>query len=155
MNQAEERLSSTASAQKSLEAIRNGDAGLNDKRKNILARVPNSNEWAALKRDSVTIKDIAYLSAATKHEFALLRGKKNDSIFHGVEQDCNFNEELLSLLKIGKLRLIAHTHPDYGMIEPSADDRAFLRYIGQSDSIIISYITGVERRFFANIFDEL
>jgi len=28
-----------------------------------------------LKKDTISIKDIAYLSAATHHEFALLRGK--------------------------------------------------------------------------------
>ena len=59
------------------------------------------------------------------------------------------------LLKSKKLRLIAHTHPDYSSIEPSADDRDFLRYIGQKKSIIVSYITGYEMGFSANIFDDL
>lgn len=146
-------LSSSASMQKSLEAIRNGDAGLNERRKNILARVPNSNDWAAFEYESVKIKDLAYLSAATHHEFALLRGKTKDIVFHGIDRHCKFNEELLILLKSKKLRLVAHTHPDYGVIEPSADDREFLKYIGQKNSIIMSYITGCEMEFTDNIFD--
>lgn len=146
-------LSSTASMQISLEAIRNGDAGLNDRRTSILARVPNSQDWAAFEYESIQIKDLAYLSAATHHEFALLRGKSKDIVFHGIERHCEFNEELLTLLKTKNLRLVAHTHPDYGPIEPSADDRDFLRYIGQKKSIIISYITGYQMEFTSNLFE--
>ena len=147
-------LSSSASIQKSLEAIRNGDAGLNERRKSILARVPNSNDWAAFEYDSIKIKDLAYLSAATHHEFALLRGKTKDIVFHGIERHCKFGVELLTLLKSKKLRLIAHTHPDFCFIEPSADDRNFLKYIDQQKSIIISYITGYEMEFTSSIFDD-
>lgn len=147
-------LSSSVSTQKSLEAIRNGDVGLNEHRKSILARIPYSNDWAAFKYESIKIKDLAYLSAATHHEFALLRGKTNDIVFHGIERHCEFNEELLTLLKTKKLRLVAHTHPDYNFIEPSADDRDFLKYIEQRKSIIISYITGYEMEFTCNIFDD-
>lgn len=151
----EKVLSSAASMKISLEAIRNGEAGLTERRKKLLDRVPNSDDWAAFPKDSVSVKDIAYLSAATHHEFALLRGKAKDIIFHGIEMHCNFNEELLELLKARKLRLIAHTHPDFGRIEPSPDDREFLKYIGQKESLIISYITGVEMQFSANIFDDI
>ena len=128
MNKAETILSSSASMYKSLESIRKGVAGLNERRKSILARVPNPNDWATFEYESVKIKDIAYLSAATSHEFALLRGKAKDIVFHGVERHCKFTDELLVLLKSKRLRLVAHTHPDYGDIEPSAADREFLRY---------------------------
>lgn len=104
--------------------------------------------------ESLTIKDLAYLSAATHHEFALLRGKTKDIVFHGTDRHCKFDEELLTLLKIKKLRLIAHTHPDFDSIKPSADDRDFLKYIEQSKSIIISYITGYTMEFTNNIFDD-
>lgn len=67
---------------------------------------------------------------------------------------CEFSDELLTLLKTKKLRLIAHTHPDYNFIEPSADDRHFLKYIDQEKSIIISYITGYEMEFTSNLFDD-
>ena len=148
------KLSSSLSTRKSLEAIRNGEAGLTERRRNILNRVPHSNDWAAFERDSVSTRDIAYLSAATSHEFALLRGKKKDIVFHGVERHCNFNDDLLELLKVGKLRLIAHTHPDYEMIRPSSDDRSFLKYIHQDESLIVSYITGNEKKFSAYYFED-
>ena len=149
------QLSSSESTKISLEAIRKGDAGLSERRRNILNRVPNSNDWSTFEKDTISIKDIAYLSAATGHEFVLLRGKTKDIVFHGIERHCDFTEELLELLKTRKLRLIAHTHPDYGMIKPSQDDRLFLQCIGQKESVIISYITGVEQMFYANLFDEI
>ncbi len=148
-------LSSTASTITSLESIRNGEAGLTEKRKNMLARVPSSNDWAPFEKDTISIKDIAYLSAATHHEFALLRGKTKDIVVHGVERHCHFSEELLELLQAKKLRLIAHTHPDYGKIIPSAEDREFLKHIGQKSSVIISYITGSEFEFGLNSFEEI
>ena len=147
-------LSSTASTKTSLEAIRNGEAGLTEKRKNMLARVPTPNDWATFEKDTISIKDIAYLSAATHHEFALLRGKTKDIIVHGVELHCYFDDELLWLLQAKKLRLIAHTHPDYGKITPSADDREFLKHINQKTSIIVSSITGIDYEYESNLFED-
>ena len=135
----------------SLEAIRNGQAGLNKHRKKLLERVPKSGDWVILERESVTIKDIAYLSAATLHEFALMRGKREDVLFHGTAHRCRFEGPLYDRLMTGKLKLIAHTHADRGRILPSAADRNFLRKIGQEKSIIISYVTGIELVFWRTI----
>ena len=154
-NEVTQLLSSSASTKTSLDAIRRGDAGLNERRIQLLNRVPNPNDWAALGKNCVSVKDIAYLSAATQDEFALLRGKTKDIIFHGKGAHCNFNEELLELLRTKKLRLVAHTHSDYGDIEPSSDDREFLQYINQTESLIISYITGIISSFSANPFDDI
>lgn len=149
------KLSSSASTRTSLEAIRNKRAGLTQKRERILAQISNSNEWATFNRDAIDIKDLAYLAAKTGDEFALLRGKTKDIIFHGVQYHCHIDGELLDLLKTKKLRLIAHTHPDYGEICPSNDDRNFLKYIGQKTSKIISSIIGIEQTFSANPFDDI
>lgn len=155
MEERPKNLSSSASTRISLEAIRNKHAGLTKKRERILAQVPNSNDWAIFNKDAIGIKDIAYLAAKTGDEFALLRGKTQDIIFHGVQYHCHIDGELLDLLKTKKLRLIAHTHPDYGEICPSNDDRIFLKYIGQKTSKIISSITGIEQTFSANPFDDI
>lgn len=148
-------LSSSASTRTSLDAVRNNRAGLTQKRERILAQVPHSNDWASFKRDAISIKDLAYLAAKTGDEFALLRGKTNDIVFHGVKYHCHIEGTLLDLLKTKNLRLIAHTHPDYGEIYPSNDDRDFLKYIGQKTSKIISSVTGVEQIFSANPFDDI
>lgn len=82
-NQEPIRLASTKSMRTSLEAIRNGSANLNKKRAALLARVPNTGDWAATKKDSISMKDLSYLTAATGHEFALIRSKHYDFLFHG------------------------------------------------------------------------
>lgn len=115
----------------------------------------NERYWVALKRDSVTIKDIAYLSAATHDEFALLRGKTKDILFHGEPEHCFFSDELIDLLKSKKFRLVVHSHPDYNKIKSSYDDREFLKYIGQKDSLIVSYITGDVKQFTHSVFEEI
>jgi len=149
------KLSSSESTRISLEAVHLGEAGLNKHRQELLNRVPKQNDWVALERESVTVKDIAYLSAATHDEFALLRGKTRDILFHGVQQHCYFSEELIVLLKSKKLRLVVHSHPDYNDIEASDDDRKFLKYIEQKKSLIVSYITGEINEFSANMFDDI
>ncbi|MBP3568141.1 MAG: hypothetical protein J6K04_03145 [Lachnospiraceae bacterium] len=149
------KLASTESMRISLEAVRTGKAGLNRHRRTLLERVPKSGDWARFPRESITTKDIAYLSAATKHEFALLRGKKEDVLFHGVELECTFNDELMNLLKTHKFELVAHTHPDWVIITPSQNDRNFLRNINQEKSVIISYITGVELEFSSNVYEDI
>lgn len=149
------KLSSSESIRISLEAVRLGEAGLNQHRQSLLSRVPNQGDWVALKKDNVTVKDIAYLSAATHDEFALLRGKSRDIIFHGEREHCYFDEELIDLLKCKKLRLVVHSHPDYNDIEASDDDRVFLKHINQKKSLIVSYITGEVSEFSANMFDDL
>lgn len=87
------------------------------------------------------------------------RGSKNWmrrlNLFHGVELHCIFPEKLVDFLKEHKLELVAHTHPDWGIIIPSKDDRNFLKRIGQKKSIIISYITGMELQFNSNEFDDI
>lgn len=148
-------LSSSESTRISLEAVRLGEAGLNKHRQALLNRVPNQNDWVALKKDIVTVKDIAYLSAATHDEFALLRGKVKDILFHGESEHCYFDEELIGLLKSNKLRLVVHSHPDYNKIRSSSDDREFLKYIEQKESLIVSYITGDVKRFTQSAFDDI
>lgn len=148
-------LSSSASTRVSLKAVYDGEAGLSEKRKQILMRVPNPEDWAEFALESITTKDIAYLSAATHHEFALFRGKKADILFHGTNYHCNITNDMIELLKEGKLYLVAHTHPDHGKIKPSADDYKFLRQIGQKKSLIVSYITGEEHEFSDDRYSDL
>ena len=74
-------LSSAHSMEVSLETIKRGNAGLSSRRRMLLARVPKINDWAKFDRDSISMKDIAFLSAKTDDEFAILRGKKEDILF--------------------------------------------------------------------------
>ena len=148
-------LSSTRSTQISLEAVRSGKAGLNSHRQGMLERVPGQGDWARFDLDSIELKDLAYLSAKSGDEFALLRGKREDILFHGEHGRCRFKDILVDLLNDHKLEIIGHAHPGEDIPEPSSDDRKVLKEIGQSQSRIISARTGRVAVFGPNQFEDI
>ena len=85
----------------SLESIRRGDAGLDEHRAAMLRRVPAIGDWAKFSYEHLSMKDLAYLTAKTGHEFAILRGKHIDILFHGSERSCTFDEALAALTMLG------------------------------------------------------
>gem|GEM_PF-2687165 len=148
-------LESDRSTRISLDNIRKGDAGLNKHREALLNRVPNQNEWAKFEKNEIEIKDLAYLSAWTGDEFALMRGKNSDILFHGDPLSCHLENDdmLMSLFYSHKIALEAHSHPDFERIVPSTEDRNFLKAIGQKESKIISSYTGKIVTFTQDRFD--
>ena len=72
-------IASSASTIVSLEAVRLGKAGLDAHHQIMMIRVPNTGDWARFDHESLTLKDLAYLTAKTGDEFAILRGKKKKS----------------------------------------------------------------------------
>lgn len=150
-------LGSTESTRRSLESVRQGCDGLNRHRQALLNRVPDKDTYASFPVNSIEDKDLAYLSAATGDEFALLRGKKVDVLYHGPPLHCHIenSEELMWLLESHKLVLEVHSHPDFDRISPSFDDRNFLRAIGQKESRIISSYTAEIITFSADWYDDL
>ena len=77
---------SPQSYRRSLKQIAEGKAGLSKRRKNILARIQNTGEYHRYKREEISTRDLAYLSAATGHEFALFRSKEDILIKAIVER---------------------------------------------------------------------
>ena len=104
-------LSSSHSTQISLQEIRNGEAGLNAHRQSMLDRVPEVGDWAAFGHESLELKDLAYLTARTGHEFAILRGKREDILFHGSKGECHFIGTLETMLLNHQLVIIGQSHP--------------------------------------------
>ena len=147
-------INSAKSTQIALNAIRFGEAGLNVHRQNLLNRVPVTGSFASFPKDSIEIEDLAYLSAHEDHEFALLRGKRNDILIHGEHLKVDFDEDLEALLLQGKYELIAHSHPDI-VLTASREDRDFLKKIGQKSSAIVSWYTGNIIEFYADPFEDM
>lgn len=135
-------LSSSKSLQVSLQAVRSGKAGLDAHRQAVLNRVPEKGDWARFGFETVELKDIAYLSAKTGDEFALLRGKKEDILFHGDSLNCHFTGLIGEMLLEHKLKIVGHAHPGEEVPIASANDRRALRRIGQAKSTVISAMTG-------------
>jgi len=141
-------LSSTHSTQVSLDAVKHGKAGLDKRRKGLLDRVPNQNDSAEFPVNSLEMEDLAYLTAKTGDEFAILRGKDKDILWHGTPLECAVLARYEDDLKAHRLELYGHSHPGEPIPEASLNDRRFLRYIGQKESRIISGMTGREREFY-------
>ncbi len=146
-------LSSAQSMRVSLESIRCGEGGLNEHRTSMLNRVPESGDWAKFPYKHLTMKDLAYLTAKTGDEFAILRGKQEDILFHGEARRCAFSGVLVDMLCNRKLELYGHSHPGEVMPTPSHQDRATLKKIRQNKSRLISGLSGLEIEFSTDAFE--
>ena len=147
------KLSSTQSLGVSLENVMKGTSGLNEHRVSLLNRVPNTNDWARFNKDSLSMKDLAFLTAKTGDEFAILRGKKEDILFHGSKYHCDFEGVLYEMLVKNKLEIYGHSHPIELIPIPSRDDRQTSQLLGQKKSRLISAITGKEVEFGCSEFE--
>lgn len=140
-------LQSVQSMRVSLDSIRRGKGGLDEHRAAMLRRVPDIGDWAKFPREHLSMNDLAYLTAKTGHEFAILRGKREDILFHGTARRCTFDGVLVDLLLSKQLVIYGHSHPGELDPMPSASDREVLRMIGQKSSRLISALSGIETGF--------
>ena len=138
-------LSSTHSMQISLNMVKNGKAGLNAHRQMLLDKTPTEYKWAVFKKDILTMMDLAYLTAKTGDEFAILSGKKEDILFHGSKLNCDFeNDSIIKEMLIShRYEIYGHSHPGENIPVPSLDDKRVLRELGQQKSRLISGMTGM------------
>ena len=127
----------SASTHTSLTAIREGEAWQNSHRQSMLNRVPEIGSFASFKRESLELRDLAYLTAKTGHEFAILRGKDGDILFHGDARHCHFTDTLADMMASRKLEIMGHSHPGEDDPIPSQDDRDALKVIGQARSAVV------------------
>jgi hypothetical protein len=148
-------LESSRSTRISLEAIRKGDAGLNPHRQSMLNRVPEIGDSATFRHGSLELIDLAYLTAKTGHEFAVLRGKDIDILFHGDSRHCEFPETLVEMMINHKVMILGHSHPGEDDPVPSLADRVALIRLGQKNSVVVSGRTGKMRPFGQSAFEEL
>lgn len=146
-------LSSTRSTKVSLAGIRIGRYELSEHRQKLLDRVPTSGMYAVLEHNSLDMMDLAYLSAKTGDEFAILRSKSNDILFHGTPVACTFIGDLADGLRKHKYELVGHSHPGEDDPEASPNDRAVLKEIKQRSSCIISGRTGRITEYTSSLFD--
>ena len=146
-------LASSHSLQVSLQAVASGIAGLNQRRQNMLLRVPETGDWSRFAHCSLEMEALAFLTAATGHEFAILRGKHDDFLFHGSSRGCRFCDELEDMLRSHRIEIYGHSHPGVERPIPSKEDRNALRELGQTSSRLISGMSGREYIFTADEFE--
>ena len=128
-----------------LMSVRAKKAGLDAKRKGLLEKVSKERQWSVFEYESLGMMDLAYLTAATGHEFAILRGKHEDILYHGTSTGCAFEKdaELKTALESHKYDIYGHSHPGEPYPMVSSDDRRVLRVLGQKRSKLISGMTGI------------
>ena len=93
------------------------------------------------------------MTAATGHEFAILRSKHEDVLYHGTSINCPFEEddELRPALYGHKYEIYAHSHPGEPEPRESLDDKRVLRLLGQKKSLLISGMTGRSIEFYGDL----
>ena len=146
-------LASSHSMRISLLSIADGSAGLNQRRQNMLFRVPETGDWSRFPFGFLEMEDLAYLTAATGHEFAILRGKNDDFLFHGSSRGCHFCDEIEDMLKSHRVEIYGHSHPGEERPIPSNEDRNALLQLGQKSSRLISGVSGKVYEFTADKFE--
>ena len=98
-----------------IDALQNGEIGLNDSMQAVLARAPAPNDWAAF-QNRLDLIDLVWLAAKSADSFALLRSDGYDILLHGQKEDCRLSGVLLEMLYSNKLQVVAICRP--GKIEP-------------------------------------
>ena len=93
-----------------INALINGEIGLNDNRRSMLNRVPDKDDWAAFQYQ-IDPDDLIWLTAETGDTFAVLRCSGNDILLHGRADHCRIEGLLLDNIKEHKIRVIAECHP--------------------------------------------
>ena len=145
---------SSASFKRSLQEISEGKAGLDKRRQNMLNRLPESGSYHRYERESIQVRDLAYLSAATDNEFALFRSKTEDIIIRGDKSSCDMIPKALEQEIIDRhYEWVAHSHVDKGALKPSPEDRKTLSNIGQKKSKLIG-LDGTEMEYTVSVFDD-
>ena len=92
------------------------------------------------------------MSAATGHEFALFRSKREDILFRGNSKACDVTGDIgIEIIERG-YEWIAHSHVDGGQLVASVADRETLRRLGQKRSLLVG-INGEEIYFTQSPFD--
>lgn len=143
---------SSKSFKRSLTEIMVGKAGLDKRRTNILNRLSQSGDFHRFEKDTISVRDLAYLSAATNVEFALFRSKNNDILIRGTSRACDITGDLGIEILERKYKWVAHSHVDMGTLTASIADRETLIKLRQRKSIIIG-IDGTETEFYSSLFE--
>ena len=69
-----------------LKSLKERTVTLRREQKKILEKVINVGDWAEFRKKQIDVKDLAALTAATGHEFALFTGKSSKIVVHGTSQ---------------------------------------------------------------------
>lgn len=136
-----------------LKSLKERTVTLRREQKKILEKVINVGDWAEFRKKQIDVKDLAALTAATGHEFALFTGKSSKIVVHGTSQKWHIPYSAWEVIKENQYEWTAHSHPTFSRIMASAEDRETLkRFTWQEKSTIID-LKGETKEFTASTRD--
>ena len=128
-----------------------GDS-LNSRQKKILDKLPQYNSRETFDKRSVSMRDLAALTAYEGVEFAMFTKGGKRLIIRGERNSVDINDEEAKALSKQGYTWSGHTHPgrDHISLSPSAGDRCVLKAMEQKYSLIVSstgrkYIFAIEK----------
>ena len=142
MNQQIQSIQQRNTARGKPPAVTHFGAGINTRQSNILDHLRNYDSEYLVKKKSVSMTDLAALTAETGDEFALFTCKGERLIIRGDSNSVNVTYEKALELRERGYRWSGHTHPgnDDFVLFPSAGDIEILRAFGQEQSVIFNSV---------------
>ena len=142
MNQQIQSIEQRNTARGKPPAVTHFGAGINTRQSNILDHLRNYDSEYLVKKKSVSMTDLAALTAETGDEFALFTCKGERLIIRGDSNSVNVTYEKALELRERGYRWSGHTHPgnDDFVLFPSAGDIEILRAFGQEQSVIFNSV---------------
>lgn len=126
---------------------------LSKKQQKLLTKLQKYDEKVVVSKRSVSMKDLAALTAHEGVEFAMFTRKGKRLIIRGGRNDVNIDDEKMKKLAQLGYRWSGHTHPVTNLHElvPSPGDRNVLRASGKNLSVIYSstgrkYVFGIDEK---------
>lgn len=119
-------------------AIAHIGAPLNNRQKRLLASLQKTNDRVTVRKKSVSMKDLAAMTAETGDEFAMFTKGGERLIIRGDNTKVNVNEIKAGEMAAQGYRFSGHTHPgaDISDLRASPGDYKILRAFGMERSII-------------------
>lgn len=124
--------------QEYLKSLKDGKVTLRSNQKKILDMIPQKGDWAEVRKKQIDTKDLAALTAATGHEFALFTGKNSKIIMHGSSVTWHIPKDAWDIINENKYEWTSHSHPTVTNLKASSSDIDTLeRFTWQEKSSII------------------
>jgi hypothetical protein len=118
--------------------LKDGKVTLRSEQQKILDKIPNKGDWAEVRKKQVKTKDLAALTAATGHEFAIFTGSNTKIIVHGTSTSWHIPHEAWKIIEENQYEWTSHSHPTIRNLQASDPDRRTLElFTWQKESDII------------------
>lgn len=119
-----------------LSSLKDGKVTLLSEQQKLLNKVPKAGDWAKVRKKQVNTKDLAALTAATGHEFAIFTGKNSKILIHGSAKTWHIPGEAWKIIEENRYEWTSHSHPTISKIMSSPEDRKTLEMFTWQEKVL-------------------